>query len=118
LKKTRFVTKTGFFSFKSMIVVNPDNTEHTFKIIPRYYPESAFQFDLYNEVTQVTQTIPHTFDVTDGIMEIEFEREFSEQEKFQIKLEDANGIIFRGKMIATSQEPQEYKQTNDLYVYE
>jgi hypothetical protein len=101
-----------------MIVVNPDNTEHSFKIIPRYYPTLAFKFDLYNEVTQITEVIVHTFSVTDGIMQIEFEKEFTEQQKFQIKLEDANGIIFRGKMIATSQQPQDYKQTNDLYVYE
>lgn len=101
-----------------MVVVNPENTEHSFKIIPRYYPTSSIKFDLYNEVTQLTETITNTYTITDGIIQIEFEKEFTEQQKFQIKLEDSEGIIFRGKMISTSQEPQDCKQTNDLYIYE
>jgi hypothetical protein len=111
------VTKTLFFSINSMIVVNPENENHSFDIIPRYYPES-FSFDLYNEVTKITETITHTFTVADGIMQINFEMEFSEQQKFQIKLYDEEGVVFRGKLISTSQTPQDYKQTNNLYVYE
>jgi hypothetical protein len=100
-----------------MIVVNPENTDHSFNIIPRYYPTGAFTFQLYNEVTKLTETIYHTFTVTDGIMNINFEMDFTENQKFQIKLEGSE-IIFRGKMIATSQEPQDYKQSNNLYIYE
>jgi hypothetical protein len=100
-----------------MIVVNPENTDHSFNIIPRYYPSGGFTFQLYNEVTKLTETIDHTFTVTDGIMNINFEMDFTENQKFQIKLEGSE-IIFRGKMIATSQEPQDYKQSNNLYIYE
>jgi hypothetical protein len=100
-----------------MIVVNPENTDHSFNIIPRYYPTGEFTFKLYNEVTKLTETIDHTFTVTDGIMNINFEMDFTENQKFQVKLE-GNEIIFRGKMISTSQEPQDYKQSNNLYIYE
>jgi hypothetical protein len=101
-----------------MIVVNPENTEHSFKIIPRYYPTGDFKFDLYNEVTKKTEPIKHIFAVTDGIMTIDFEKEFTEKQKFQVKLYDDNQIIFRGKMISTSQDPQDFKQTDNLYRYE
>ena len=99
-----------------MIVVNPTNETHTIKLIPRYYPTGVFKFDLYNEVTKVTDVIVHTYSVTDGIMTIVFDYNFTEQSKYQIKLEDS-GIIFRGKLIATSQNPQNYQQTKDLYFY-
>ena len=39
-------------------------------------------------------------------------------DKYQLKIDDTNGIIYRGKLIATDQDPQEFKQTNDLYYYE
>lgn len=100
-----------------MIAVNPENTKHSFNIIPRYYPTGEFTFQLYNEVTKKTETIKHTFTLTDGIMNIIFEMNFTENQKFQIKLEGSE-IIFRGKMISTSQEPQDYKQSNNLYIYE
>jgi hypothetical protein len=101
-----------------MIVVNPENTEHSFKVIPRYYSITGVIFELYNEVSKQTETIDCDITSNDGIMTIEFEKEFTEQEKFQIKLKDNTGVIFRGKLIATSQTPQNYKQTNNIYVYE
>ena len=100
-----------------MIVVNPENTNHTFDFIPRYYP-TAIVLNLYNEVTQVSEVVNQLFVVNDGIMTVSFSYTFSEQSKYQIKLTDDNGVVFRGKLIATSQTPQDYKQTNNLYVYE
>lgn len=100
-----------------MIVVNPENTVHTFDIIPRYYTK-AIVLELYNEVTQVSEIVNQLFVVNDGIMTVSFSYTFTEQAKYQIKLTDENGVVFRGKLIATSQTPQDYKQTNNLYVYE
>ncbi len=103
-----------------MIVVNPEDTNHTFDIIPRYYPRDIV-LELYNEVTQVSEIVNQLFVVNDGIMTVSFTYTFTyikEQAKYQIKLTDNNGVIFRGKLIATSQTPQDYKQTNNLYVYE
>jgi len=100
-----------------MIVVNPEDINHTFDIIPRYY-RKAIVLELYNEVTQVSEIVNQLFVVDDGIMTVSFSYTFTEQAKYQIKLTDDNGVIFRGKLIATSQTPQDYKQTNNLYVYE
>jgi len=100
-----------------MIVVNSENTDHTFDIIPRYYPRDIV-LELYNEVTQVSEIVNQLFVVNDGVMTVSFSYTFTEQAKYQIKLTDENGVVFRGKLIATSQTPQDYKQTNNLYVYE
>ena len=100
-----------------MIVVNSKNTVHTFDIIPRYYPR-AVVLELYNEVTQVSEIVNQLFMVNDGVMTVSFSYTFTEQAKYQIKLTDENGVVFRGKLIETSQIPQDYKQTNNLYVYE
>lgn len=100
-----------------MIAVNPLNPNHTFDIIPRYY-RKAIVLELYNEVTQVSEIVNQLFVVNDGIMTVSFSYTFEEQAKYQIKLTDDNGVVFRGKLIATSQTPQDYKQTNNLYVYE
>jgi len=100
-----------------MIVVDPEYTNHTFDIIVRNYSKNIV-FNLYNEVTQVSEIVNQLFVVNDGIMTVSFSYEFTEQAKYQIKLTDENGVVFRGKLIATSQTPQDYKQTNNLYVYE
>ena len=100
-----------------MIVVNPEDTNHTFDIIARYYPADIV-FNLYNEVTQVSEIVNQLFVVNDGVMTVSFSYTFTEQAKYQIKLTDENGVVFRGKLIATSQTPQDYKQTNNIYVYE
>jgi hypothetical protein len=100
-----------------MIVVNPEDANHTFDIIPRYYP-SEIVLTLYNEVTQLSEVVNQLFIINDGIMTVSFTYTFTEQAKYQIKITDENGVVFRGKLISTSQIPQDYKQTNNLYVYE
>lgn len=100
-----------------MIVVNPEDANHTFDIIPRYYP-SSIVLTLYNEVTQLSEVVNQLFIINDGIMTVSFTYTFTEQAKYQIKITDENGVVFRGKLISTSQIPQDYKQTNNLYVYE
>ena len=102
-----------------MIVFNPTLEEHTFNIVPRFYPTmEEVILELYNEATQISETIDNTFTITDGIMVFSIEKEVNELDKFQVKIYNNNGVIFRGKAIATSQTPQNFKQTNNLYFYE
>jgi len=74
--------------------------------------------ELYNEVTQVSEIVNQLFVVNDGVITVSFSYTFTEQSKYQIKLTYKKGVVFRGKLIATIQTPQDYKQTNNLYVYE
>jgi len=100
-----------------MIVLNPNDTSHSFDIIPRYYPTDYINVFLYNEETKFTSVV-NTYSILNGIMTITFNYTFIEGAKYQIKIEDANGVVYRDKMFITSQNTQEFKATKDHYYYE
>lgn len=99
-----------------MKVVNPNNTTHVIRLIPRAYIEPIV-LELYNETTQIETIVPNSIVVTDGIISITFDFTFSEGDKYQIKLSNGTEILYRGKLFATTQQPQQYKITEGLYYY-
>ena len=101
-----------------MKVVDPNNTTHTIKLIPRFYGVTSIDLSLYNESEKVTTTVTDVYSVTSGVASIVFDFTFLEDDKYQFKLVDGTEVVYRGKLIATSQEPQEYKLDNRLYSYE
>ena len=101
-----------------MIVINPNNTSHTINFVPRFYPTLAVTFELYNEGTKGVVTLDNIYVVANGIMSMTFDLVCKENEKYQIKLTTDGEILFRGKITATSQTPQDFKATKDLYYYE
>ena len=100
-----------------MIVLNPNDISHIFNIIPRYYPTDYINCYLYNEETQATSVV-NTYTIYDGIMTVTFNKTLVEGQKYQIMIEDENGVIYRDKLFVTSQTPQDFKATKDLYYYE
>lgn len=101
-----------------MIVVNPDNTSHIIKFVPRYTPITALTFITYNEATQVSNTINNSYVVVDGFLELSFSNIFAEGDKLQFEIQESEQVVYRGKIFATTQTPQDYKLTKDLYFYE
>jgi hypothetical protein len=110
-----------------MIVVQPTETRHEIKIVPRYYPSGEFTLLFYNEAKKVNTTIPiseagfsftNNYYILDGYLYLKFDKEFNESDKYRITLRQNDEVIYRGKIKATSQEPQEYQQTKDKYYYE
>lgn len=99
-----------------MKVVDPNDLSHSIELIPRTYQEDVV-LDLYNEVTKVETTVVNTSSFSDGIFTINFDFTFAENDKYQIKISKGTEIIYRGKLIATTQEPQKYKLTKDLFYY-
>jgi len=100
-----------------MKVVNPNETEHTIKLIPRFYPTDALVLNLYNEFTTISTDVDNIYIVTDGDLFITFDFDFENNSKYQIKITEADEVVYRGKLIATTQDPQEYKLTNNVYYY-
>lgn len=98
-----------------MNVVNPEDSEHTIKLIPRYYPTDAISLSLFNEATQSSETVDNEYTVTDGNFFLTFTYEFTENQRFQIKLKEDSEVVYRGKLISTTQQPQEYKVTQGVY---
>lgn len=100
-----------------MIVVIPTNTNHIVKVIPRFYPSDEITVELYNETNKEKTIVANNYIVVDGNIFFDFDYTFTDGQKFQIKIYNSTGVIFRGKLIATSQTPQNFKQTNNLYTY-
>lgn len=101
-----------------MKIVDPNITTHTTEVIPRFTPIEDISFNLYNESTKVTESI--TIDAenyTDGILSITYDYTFTDKSKYKIKLYNSEGVIYRGKILATTQDTEDYKETNGLYFY-
>lgn len=98
-----------------MIVVNPEDAEHTILIIPRFYPSDSITVSLYNEVTQETSTPANTYETVDGNTFITFEYDFLENQNFQLKVTEDTEVVYRDKIFATSQETENYKLTQNVY---
>ena len=101
-----------------MTVLNPNDATHDIKLIPRYYPTGALTFVTYNEVTQASNTIANTYVIVDGILTLSFTFTFEEDDNIQFQVSEVEEVVYRGKIFATTQTPQDYKQTNGLYYYE
>lgn len=100
-----------------MNVVNPNNTTHNLKIIPRANNIGILIFELINEQTKEVFLPIFTALFEDGYLTLTFDFIFVENQKFQIKI--FNDIVFyRGKLMATSQDTQNFKASNEIYYYE
>jgi hypothetical protein len=93
-----------------------DNTTHTVILIPRFTVGETMTMDLYNEETQVSEVVDIEYTFLDGYLTLTFEYTFVDGQKFQIKLTENSVILFRGKLMVTSQTPQTFKATNGLYI--
>ena len=101
-----------------MKVVDFNDTNHSIKLIPRFYTVNSIDIELYNEATKETTTTTNAYTVTNGVLTYPFTHTFLNNDKYQFKLLDGTTIVYRGKLIATDQVPQDYKLTDGLYNYE
>ena len=111
-----------------MKVISPDDTTHIIKLIPRFYELGAtLTLNIYDEGKRVNQDVTlGTFTVVDRYLNITFtdaeftDLDFYENGRYQLRVTDVTSaeIAYRGKMIATTQIPQDYKLTNSLFTYE
>jgi len=99
------------------MVIDPSNTTHTLSVVPRFYPSTNIVVELYNEATNVTTSPSNTYTITNGKVNITFTFTFLENDRHQLKVTEGTEVVYRGKTLTTSQEPQDFKLTNGLYTY-
>tara|TARA_R110000764_G_scaffold39008_1_gene86864 strand:+ start:413 stop:715 length:303 start_codon:yes stop_codon:yes gene_type:complete len=99
------------------MVIDPSNTIHTLNVVPRFYPSTNIVVELYNEATNVTTSPSNTYTITNGKVNITFTFTFLENDRHQLKVTEGTEVVYRGKTLTTSQEPQDFKLTNGLYTY-
>lgn len=112
-----FITINQKNSLYSMKVVLPADSEHTIIFIPRVYPTGALSFFLLNESDKVETLVPQTYVTTDGLIFLTFTFTFAERDKYQIRILEGTEVIYRGKLFATDQEPQEFRITTNFIEY-
>lgn len=102
-----------------MIVLNPANTAHNLKVIPRFYPSGEVSISLFNEGTKETATFTDTAYNLDGYMYVSINAELADKSNYQIKIMQEEEIVYRGKIFVTTQynDTQNYKITKDIFTY-
>lgn len=102
-----------------MKVVNPNVRIKTISLIPRFKDVENFDLLLINETTKEETTFfIDNYSYIDGILIFGFDFDMSEGDKYEFKLSILNEVLYRGKIFATAQEPQDFDLTKDLYIYE
>ena len=102
-----------------MIVVDPSLTTHTINIVPRDY-DLGVSFEVYirNETTKEENALTTTTNELNRGLEITFDFNFTDRYNYELRIVKRNDIVvYRGKIFATSQNPQDYKQTTDKYYW-
>lgn len=100
-----------------MKVLLPTNSTHTISILPRIYPVGALSLKIVKEGVNTSETSTPTYSIANGVMSLNFGLVGSEGQKFTIKLTEGTTVVYRCKLFFTSQTPENYKQTNNLYTY-
>jgi hypothetical protein len=108
-----------------MKVIDYNNITHSIVLIPRFYEFStSIDLNILDEGKGVNQTVSITdFATSNGYTTVNFTNaeftdiSFYNNGKYQIKITYSDTVVYRGRMIATSQEIQDYKLTNGVYEY-
>ena len=100
-----------------MKVVNPTDITHSITLIPRDNDFGLLTLELFNEVTKDKTIVANTHQLVDGNLTITYDFVFADKDKFQIKITEGSEIIYRGKLIATEQNPQDFKLEDGLYFF-
>ena len=100
------------------MIVNPVNSKHYVKITPRYFPTNTIYLKIKNSFKGTTDDVPALYSVTnDDKLELSFSYDFTDEANYSINVID-NGtdeVIFRGLILATTQQTQEYSLTESKY---
>jgi len=108
-----------------MKVISPTDTTHVIKMIPRFYTVGTdLTLNIKDEAGRIDESATITdFTLLNRYLNLTFTDaqfstlDFYENGKYQLKITDVDSgdILYRGKMIATTQTTQSYKLTNGLY---
>lgn len=100
-----------------MVVVNPNNETHNIRLVGRYDPINSLVINLYDEDLRSSTDIQCNYDVIDGYLLVNFNYTFNDNQKAKITILEGNAVVFRGKLIAITQDAQNYDPTDGIYTY-
>ena len=110
-----------------MKIVDPNNASHNIDLIPRFenFSGDTIIVSIYDETTkEMGETTILSPTNTNGILSITIFNflitpvVFINNSTYQLKIVDNNNdVVYRGKILATTQDPQSFKLTDGLYTY-
>ena len=100
------------------MIVNPNLTTHTIKLVPRFSTSNVLTLTVTDSTLGITTDLTTTYTTGgDYKLALTFDYTFANESSYQLKLTDSvtNEIVYRGLVLATTQNSQTYKLTDNLY---
>ena len=100
------------------MIVNPRLTTHTIKLVPRFSTSNVLTLTVTDSTLGTSTDLnPNYTTGGDYKLSLTFDYTFTNESSYQLKLTDSvtNEIIYRGLVLATTQNSQTYKLTENLY---
>jgi uncharacterized membrane protein len=115
-------TKQDFFRFNYIqvcfMIVNPNLTTHTIKLVPRFSTSNVLTLTVTDSTLGTSTDLTTTYTTGgDYKLALTFDYTFTAESSYQLKLTDSvtSEIVYRGLVLATTQNSQTYKLTDNLY---
>ena len=102
------------------MIINPNNTQHTIVFVPRFDPPTEFNYELVDTATDyVEEDGVDDYEITTrGRVSFTLSADVTSETRYQLTITTLGGeIMYRGLVIATAQDTQEYQLTNDKYYF-
>ena len=98
------------------MVVIPTNTTHEIRLIPRVNPSNVLIVTIVNEFTEAETILSNTYYINGGYMFVTFDHTFTERDNYRLTISSNSDVIYRGNIFATSQDPQDFKLSQGVYL--
>ena len=100
------------------MITNPNLTTHTIKLLPRFSTSNVLTLTVTDSTLGTSTDLTTTYTTGgDYKLALTFDYTFTAESSYQLKLTDSvtNEIVYRGLVLATTQNSQTYKLTENLY---
>jgi hypothetical protein len=100
------------------MVVNPNLTTHTIKLVPRFSTSSVLTLTVVDSTLGTSTDLATTYTIGgDYKLALTFDYTFIDETSYQLRLTDntTSEIVYRGLVLATLQDAQDYKLTDNIY---
>ena len=99
------------------MTVNTNNTTHEVLLTPRYFPCNIIEVHVKDSFKGIDTIVECNYEERNNLLVVIFDYNFEDESNYQIKIIDANSqdLVFRGELLSTTQETQQYSVTNNRY---
>ena len=98
------------------MAVNTNDTTHEIKVTPRFFPCTSIDIHIKDSYKGTDTVIECEYREHNNLLYLTFDYDFTDESNYQVKVLDTDlEIIFRGEVLSTTQDTQEYSSTSNRY---